>query len=193
MSQVFFELIRQLNSAVFVLIVILLAVGYLLLKIGEWKQKFFDHDNRVSKVENFSERVIAMETKIDLIYRFSNPNAPTKSQSPVSLTLIGNKIVQDINANEILKRYELKLIEMVEKERPNTAYDIQQVSFNVVKEKLIDLLDEKELIKVKEQAFSLGILIEDVTSVFGVLLRNIILEQRKIPIAEVDKHDPQKK
>jgi len=41
---------------------------------------------------------------------------------------------------------------------------------------------------IKQEAYSKGILVSDILSVFGVLLRNYILDSKKISISEVDKH-----
>ena len=62
---------------------------------------------------------------------------------------------------------------------------------NVAKEKLLPLLNESELNAIKDEAFARGLLVEDVMSIFGVLLRNSVLHQKNIPIADVDKHAEQ--
>lgn len=73
---------------------------------------------------------------------------------------------------------------------PKTAYDIQQVSMEFAKNRMVSMLSEEDLVKVKQEAFNRGILVEDVMSVLGVLLRNHVLQQKNIPIAAVDAHVP---
>ena len=41
---------------------------------------------------------------------------------------------------------------------------------------------------IKNEAFTKGLLAEDILGIFGVLLRDHILQQRGIPVADVDKH-----
>ncbi|MFI5391517.1 MAG: hypothetical protein ACHQYQ_09155 [Bacteriovoracales bacterium] len=188
MEQIILKLVEQLNSSVFVLISILFFAGYLAYKMGAWKQIFFHHTDRLEKIESMKDSVIEIKTKVDLIYQYSNPNSPVRSQSPVSLTDIGKEIQKKINALEIFQNYAVKLIGMVEGKNPQTAYDIQQTSFEVAKRELIKLLNEDELKMVKNEAFNRGILVEDIMGIFGVLLRNKILEDKKLSIADVDKN-----
>jgi hypothetical protein len=70
-------------------------------------------------------------------------------------------------------------------------YESQFELFKIVKENLLNTLDEKELIAVKDEAYNRGIIIDDVIAIFGVLLRNCILQKKGISIADVDKHKPQ--
>lgn len=188
MQAIILKLIEQLNSSVFVLLLILLISFRIVYKIGSWKEMFKNHKDRIDNVEKISDTVKELKTKIDLIYQYTNPNSPTKAASPVNLTPIGVDIVNKINASDIFKTHAIKLISLVEGKKPINAYDIQQLSFEVAKKEFINLLNEEQLKIVKEEAYNRGILVEDVLSVFGVLLRNKILENKNIPIADVDKH-----
>jgi hypothetical protein len=189
MQDILIKLIGQLNGSVFVLLAILVLAFYAVYKIGAWKQLFLAHSDRIKKVERISDTVISIQTKVDLIYQYSNPNATVRSSSPASLTKVGAEIAEKINAENIFKQHAIKLISLVEGKSPQNAYDIQQVSFDICKKEFLNLLSENELKTVKEEAFNKGILIEDVLAVFGVLLRNKILKDKKIPIADVDKHE----
>lgn len=188
MQDIFLKLIEQLNSSVFVLIAILVLAFLATFKLGGWKQIFLHHDGRIQKVERIADTVIGIQTKVDLIYSLVNPNAPTRAASPIGLTPVGEDIVRKINAEDIFKAHAVKLISMVDGKNPKNAYDIQQASFEVAKKEFINLLNEAQLKCVKEEAYKRGLLVEDVLGIFGVMLRNKILEDRKIPIADVDKH-----
>ena len=190
MESIALALIAQLNSSIVILFLILIIVCVLLFKLGYWTHKFNNHYKRVEKIEGLAEKVISISTKIDLIYQNVSPNSPLKSFSPISLTPVGKGITERIGADIILKKYEQKLVHEVERLKPNNAYDIQKISLDVAKTKMNKLLNEEELITIKTEAFNLGILEEDVMGIFGILLRNHILEQRNIPIADVDKHAP---
>ncbi len=78
MQEVFIKLIEQLNSGVFVLLGILVLAFYAVYKIGGWKQLFSTHNNRLEKVEKMSERIISIQTKVDQIYQYFNPNTTVK-------------------------------------------------------------------------------------------------------------------
>lgn len=47
-----------------------------------------------------------------------------------------------------------------------------------------------EFASAVERVFQQGLRIEDLLPIFGILLRNLILEERGIPIADIDKHEP---
>jgi len=188
MHDIFIKLIEQLNSCVFVLLAILILAFYIIYKIGSWKQTFSFHGKRIDKMENAFDKIISLETKVDLIYQYSNPNATVRASSPANLTKVGLEIAEKIKADDIFKKYATKLVNLVENKKPKNAYDIQQVAFDVCKKEFLNFLNENELKIIKDEAFSKGLLMEDITLVFGILLRNKILEDKNIPIAEVDKH-----
>lgn len=188
MQELLSQLLLQLNSSVFVLIAILLLAFIFTFKVGGWKATFLHHGERLNKAERIADSVIAIQTKVDLIYSIVNPNSPTRAASPISLTSVGIDIVNKISANDIFTQHAAKLISMVEAKHPKNAYDIQQVSFEIAKKELINLLNEEQHRQVKQEAFSRGILVEDVLGIFGVLLRNKVLAEKNIPIADVDKH-----
>ena len=192
MIELLTKLLEQLNSSVMVLIVILVITCVVLYKLGYWTHKFAAHDKRVEHVEGLAEKVVVLTTKVDLIYQIVNPHAPLKANSPISLTPTGSDIAKNLNADALVFKYSHALCTEIDKLSPKTAYDIQQVTLEFAKTRMINLLNEEELLKVKQEAFNRGMLLEDVMSVFGILLRNHILQKKGVPIAEVDKHIPSK-
>lgn len=187
MKEVCLALIGQLNSSVLVLLLILVAVGISLYKIGKWTAQIGQINEQVKEVGNNKDRLVKLEGKVDLIYLNTMRTPLIQSHSPMSLTQIGNDVASSIDATQILNKYYPDLKKMVEGETPKTAYDIQEVSMKVARESMEALLNETELVGIKDEAFKRGLLVEDIMSVFGILLRNRILEDKKIPIAEVDR------
>jgi hypothetical protein len=186
------KLAEQLNSSVFILLMILIIIAFGLYKAGQWSEIFKSHDDKIKKIEGLAEKVLLMGQKVDLIYdnTLGPGRRPLASLSPINLTKVGFEIVEKIKANDILIRCLPMLEKEVEKEKPNSAYDIQMVSLKIAKEKMITCLNETELTAVKQEAFDRGLLVEDIMSVFGVLLRNHVLSQKGISISEVDKYQP---
>lgn len=133
--------------------------------------------------------MVKLETTINLIYMNTNPRKMVEAHSPLSLSEEGAKAAELIKADKILERIHEKLEDFVEESKPKNAYDIQVASLKVTS-KLIDLLNEGELITIKDYAFQQGLRLEDLFPIFGVKLRNLILEKRGIPIADIDKHEP---
>ena len=190
MVSIFHRLIDQLNSSVFVLLGILSCTGWMLCKIGKWTAIFKHHDEKIVKIEGLAEKVVVMGTKADLIYQLVNPNRAIAAMSPLSLTDVGKQIVENIKAHTILEKCFPILTKEVQTENPGNAYDIQLAALKIAREKMLACLNEEELISVKHEAYNRGLLIEDIMSVFGVLLRDRILSEKRIPISEVDRHAP---
>lgn len=191
MNPIFLKIIEQLNSSVFVLLMILGVVAIGIYKAGQWSKVFKFHEDKITKIEGLAEKVLLMGQKVDLIYDNTlGPKRPLASLSPINLTKIGNEIVEKINATAILARCLPLLEKEVEKEKPTSAYDIQIVAIKIAKEKMSPYLNETELAAVKQEAYERGLLVEDIMSVFGVLLRNHILSQKGISISAVDNHTP---
>ena len=189
MTSIILKLIEKLNSSVFVLILILAVAMFIIYRIGKWTEKFKNQDDRISKAQDTSDKIIALSTKVDLIYQYVNPHPTVIARSPITLTDIGKEIETKIEANKILNKYITKLTKGIELSSPQNAYDIQVASMEAAKTKMIELLSEEELVLVKQEAYNRGILPEDVMSVFGVLLRNYILNTKGMPISDVDKHE----
>lgn len=191
MIEVFLQLIEQLNSSVFILIALLLLAVVGIYKMGRWSEIFINHDKKISKVENLADKVLVMGAKVDLIYEHTlGGKRVVAAMSPINLTEVGKEIVEKIKANSILERCLHQVEKEVEVEKQNNAYDIQMASMKVAKEKMLSCLNEEELAAVKNEAYNRGLLVEDIMSVFGVLLRNHILSQKGLPISDVDKHAP---
>ncbi len=190
MIEVFKLLIQQLNSSVFILVMILIIIGYAVYKLGAWTEKFLNQDKKISDLSNLSEKVIELKTKVDLIYQNTQPNPLIKARSPITLTEKGIEISNDISANEIFNKYENDLTRKVLEENPKNAYDIQTESMQVAKSMILKILNSAELEKIKDEAFKQGFIVENIMSLFGILLRDSILKSRNISIHEVNLHDP---
>jgi hypothetical protein len=186
MSAIFIALLNQLNSSVFILMLILLVMFFGVYKIGGWKEKFYHHDVKFNEFSMLSKDVTELKVKVDLIYQNTHPKRLVESHSPISLTAFGETLAQRIKADTIMNKHESELVKAVEINSPRSAYDIQVQSMHVAKQELINILNESDLNVIKDEAYNNGLLVEDIFSIFGVLLRNKILKLKGIPIAHVD-------
>lgn len=189
MQSVFLKLIEQLNSSVFILLLMLVAAGYVMHRLGRWQEKFCSHDSKMKGLDKLNNDFIELKTKVDLIYYNTNPNAMVRARSPLSFTPIGQQVVDKIDAKSIFEKYKDRLISAVEQTSPKNAYDIQQASLDISIKYLITLLDSSEVNTIKNEAYARGVLEQDILSLFGILLRDAILQQKGIPVNEVDIHD----
>ena len=86
-----------------------------------------------------------------------------------------------------MEKYVGQLCDMVEETGPKNAYDVQTASMSVAKTKMMALLNADEINAIKAAAYSKGLLVEDIMSIFGVLLRDVVLRKKNFPVADVDK------
>lgn len=190
MDAILEKLIDQLNTSVFVLLVVLVAIGYVLVKVGQWKEKFDHHKDRIGNLEALSDKIVVISTKIDLIYSYVNPNSMVRSHSPISLTAVGIETAKTLHAEDMLSRYYTRLRDQIELNRPQNAYDIQKFAMQVAKENMINMINANEINAIKDAAYNKGVLLEDIFLIFGVLLRDKILNEKGISVAEIDHHAP---
>lgn len=188
MTEIFLKLSEQLNSSVFVLMALLVATGYGLLKIGGWTERFFHLNQKIDGALSMEKTVIRLEQLTELIYNNTLKTPLVKSFSPIVLTHTGLEASGIIGFKILLNREFLKLSNLVEEKSPQNAYDIQVASMRVASEHFINVLNATELLKAKEYAYSKGLRFEDLSSVLGVLLRNEIFKSKGIAVSEVDEH-----
>jgi hypothetical protein len=187
MEAIFNKLIEQLNSSVFVLLVLLGVSYWAVVRVARLIEQFSHHKIKLDKIDVLSAGMIELKVKVDLIYQNTNPHKLVGAQSPISITPVGKEISTAINAGQILEKYVGKLSELVEETCPKNAYDVQTTSMSIVKEKMMPLLNADEINAIKEVAYSKGLLAEDIMSIFGVLLRDVVLKKKGFPVADVDK------
>ncbi len=188
---VFTQLIHQLNSSVFVLLILLAVAFVAVWKVSGLVERFKHHGDKLDELGHLAKDVTILTTKVDLIYQHTLPATmrPTAAHSPISLTDVGRSIAANIKAPELMAKYRSQLCAAVDASSPKNAYDIQMAAMKTSREKLITFLNDVEIAQVKQEAFSRGLLAEDVLSVVGVLLRDEILKERNLPVSDVDKHE----
>ena len=189
------NLITQLDSAPVVILGITLIVTIVFVSkisnfLGQWKtnQKFVD------KIPTIEAKLTSIDNTIVQIYQKTVSTAVVTTSSPAHLSEVGKNIVKSLEADKILLRNEERLINLVDEENPQNAYDVQQTCFSIVGEHIEKMLTANELEIAKEKSLESGILLSNTLSIFAVLLRDKILEKKGIPLKEVDnKNDSKKK
>ena len=190
MTEIFLKLSDQLNSSVFVLMALLVATGYALLKIGGWTERFSHLNQKIDGALSLEKTVIRLEQLTELIYNNTLKTPFIKSFSPIVLTHTALEASASMGFDLLLKREFSKLSGLVEEKSPKNAYDIQVESMRVASEQFPGVLNDIELLNAKEYVYSKGLRLEDLSSVLGVLLRNEILKSKGISVSEVDDHSP---
>lgn len=107
-----------------------------------------------------------------------------QSQSPISLTVRGNKLLEDSGLKKYIddNKNDLSLNCKVKKNL-NNAYDVQETSFNLLDSLVFDTNFD---LKIKEYAFQQGIDIAVLKRVGGIYLRNLLLEELGMKEKDLD-------
>jgi len=211
MENILLELIKQPHGFIGVIVALLLLAFFITWKAAQWSSKFQNCDHHRARTDeahslaslavekakdtaNMGERIARIETKLDLIYTntLSPSKNPVASMSPLSLTPIGIEIKDKLNAEAVLEKYISDIQKDIEDKGMDNAYDIQIAAMEIAKSKLLPMLNDQERAAVKQEAYSRGLLAEDIMSIYGVLLRDRILKSKGIPVSDVDAHQPKK-
>ena len=109
-----------------------------------------------------------------------------QSKSPLGLSPLGEELRQKFGADKIIEKYKQALCSVFEDElnRANNPYDIQAITFDAVNLKLYDLLNEEELLLLKNEAFRQSVATEYFKTIFRILFRDEILKDKGISIDE---------
>ncbi len=194
MTQVFLDLIHQLNAAVFTLIVVLCVLFWVVYKSGGWVKSYNDfeskNDKLDTKIDQIKDNIASVKATTDLLYQVHVTTV--KSHSPISLTTRGQEISSAINAEVKLDGHWDAVKSAVEKRNPVNPYDIQIVALDVARACFDTIFTHQEKEEVKTYAFSAGLNMLEIYPIFGVLIRDRIFKERDIKTEEVDKHDPSK-
>ncbi len=194
MRELLLHLMGQLNSSVIVLIVTLLLVVFAVYKLGRLVEKFTQHENRLLGVESIRDLVVELRTKVNMIYNNTNPNAVVINRSPLALTDFGKGLAKSIDAEALYAKYASDMLNALRKRCPegSNAYDIQVAAMDIAAKELPNKLDAEEVNRLKQCAYNKGMPFDDIWPIFGIYLRDAILQERSIPVLDVDKHDPYK-
>ena len=183
-----------------VLLILLVVCFFVVWKVakflGRWESKGEDLALLKSKWETdipaIRGSIQLLKITMDDIAQKVNPNAVVSSSSPVNLTDIGKEIASDIKADNFIERNAQKLVALIEKQNPKNAYDVQQACFLIIDE-LEGLLSSAELEIAKKKSVENGMLLRHTLSIFAILLRDKVLENKGWSIGDVDKYNPENK
>ncbi len=172
---------------IFLITIIIFAfkIGHFL---GGWKDKEEKLNYLYKEFPSLIATVKVIQKTVDSIYGKIFPNAPIAASSPIKLTETGIGIAQSLKAHDFIIKNETKLKRLVEKENPKNAYDVQQACFSIISRDIEDLLSDEELSIAKKTSVDKGILLHHTLSIFAVILRDKILDDKGWMIGDVDKH-----
>lgn len=186
-------------------------VGFLIWKVSHFHTKYEDLDKMEKRFDNkFNQMEDKFEKKFDRIEgKFADikddlsiikafielqkdkANPLAQRQSPIRLTQAGIEVEKDIKAKDLVDKYWNDIINKVNKKLNNNCnpYDIQVASFEVG-DTYQSFVSDKELDTIKLHAYNHGYDLGVYELLFGIIIRDKVLEERGINTDEIDNHDP---
>ena len=169
----------ELNFSIISLIGILLIhlIGFVVyVFVNGSKLKDIREDMKEHRGE-FKELMLSISTiteKVNNLEKFRD-NTLYTSKSPLSLTKEGEKLIRDSKIEEFIKNNKEELFKKIKNKKPQTNYDIQELSREIME----SLSKDKRLFKVKEYAFNKGVDFSQILRASGITLRDLYLKNKK--------------
>lgn len=204
MQQIFISLVEQLNSAVFLLFLILIATLCCIFIFAKWLGKheekesgFAKRMDRVEeKLDDVKDKLSDLGGRVKLIYdnTLSPDKRMTASSSPIALTENGQKAANKLKAKDIIDRIYNQVKSDIETKNEDVfeknAYDIQQIIFTYFSNNIETYLNAEELNSFKTEAYTQGTIVEDLYKILAVIFRDKLFKELRKPVSDIDKHDP---
>ncbi|MUV03182.1 hypothetical protein GN157_05615 [Flavobacterium rakeshii] len=178
------------GSFAFVFALLILAF-VLVWKLSHFTTKFSSVEKLEGNIDTIKQDIHSIKAFIQIFRESNNPLA--QRQSPVSLTETGKKVAEELNVNTMIVNHWEDFNRSVTKQLKDDCnpYDIQVASFKIG-DKYQEYLNEEEINKIKNHAFLAGYNLDVYNLLFGILIRNKILQDRGYKSTDVDKFDPNK-
>lgn len=194
MQTILLELIKQLNSSVFILVGILITAFWALYKIGgivtDFKNSKEKQKSTDDKIDSYNDKIY--ENFRTITDSLSDIKATTKllyeahlrtvkSKSPLSLTEKGEAIAKDIELNEKVNKYWDSIKEKRKNElKSNNPYDVQRWALDNAQQFFNDFFKKEEQDEIKIYAYKNGVNLLEIYPIIGVLIRDKIFDNNKL-------------
>lgn len=188
-----FEQALKSPAGSFAFVLALLSISFIAIwKVSHFSTKFKSVEKLEGNIDSIKEDMHYVKAFIQIVKQTENPFA--QRQSPVSMTESGKKVFEELEINKLVINHWDEINAEVSKilEKDCNPYDIQVASFKVG-DRYQKILTEKELSKVKEHAFSIGYPLDIYNLLFGITIRDKILDGKGFKSKDVDDFDPKSK
>ena len=156
-------------------------------RIGEYKNKV---DTAVSDITDLKKELKEVRDKAVACETSLKEREPlTRKRSPIALTDRGSKVLNESGGKKFIEDNYEELKNNVDEKKPETSYDIQEISRNVIEE----MKNDQRLNSLKEYLFKEGMELDDIVEVLGIYLRDKILNDKKLSVKDIDNYDPKRK
>ncbi|MDR1361202.1 MAG: hypothetical protein LBJ18_02735 [Rickettsiales bacterium] len=193
MTEILIAFAQNIGAGFAVVAFIIVGGIWAVIKLRDLSKAYKAHDSKICEIEPEIKNINSKLSEIDgsvktiLAIGITGGSQLAQAHSPVRLNDKGIEISKELEAEKIFNKYKNTLINEVENKKPLTAYDIQITSFAIAATILPKLLEQVELEKMKNVAFQKGQILEQMWVIFGIYLRDSVLELRNIPLSDCDK------
>ena len=195
MESVFIKLLEQLNSAVFILVAILLVAFWAIYKMGGLVKtfNFFEKKNEGfdKSIDEMKANIFSIKATTDLLYQ--SHLSTVQSHSPMSLTEIGKKISAELKMEDKVTNHWEGVKNEIDKKSPSNPYDIQTISMELARNCFEHIFTPSEQSEIKVYAYKSGANLLEILPIIGIIVRDRYLKEKGIPAVDIHAHDPTKK
>lgn len=148
--------------------------------------KMVRYAEKVDQLEkaNLNQRLSVLEGRFD---ERKDIGAFVTRQSPLTMNKKGEELLKDSGAKDFVDKIKADLIAKIRKKKPKSAYDVQELSVDIIK----NYADKDEFIPIKDYVFKEGMDMEPIFTVSGIYLRDIALPELGFEYEDIDKTSPQ--
>lgn len=153
----------------------------LFLMLGQYKNKVDTLIALTSEhkfdIKELIKDVAALQSGIDR----DRAHGLAQSKSPLSLTDKGKALLLDSHGKDFVDEYKNELISIIKSKAPYTAYDVQELSDDVIK----NMSSSHSFNKLKDFAFNNGMKLDDIIFVMSLYLRDLALKELGFDIKDI--------
>ena len=139
------------------------------------------HANVNADRKTFKEFMNEIKNDIKTILLRLPPSA-TSQNSPIRLTELGDKIVQDVKPEAWISMYADQLLPQTE---DKTLYQIQQLAFEFAEKEIYENAKGTIRMDIENCAFRHGISVQEVLKALGVVLRDKIFQAKGLSVEDI--------
>lgn len=186
MEAIFLKLIEQLNSAVSILILILVLSFWAVYKISNIVAMFGSiREERKETKEDMKEirkELSKISGTVDLL--FEKYLSTVKSHSPLSLSAKGEDISQALQLEEKITQHWQVIKNKIEHSGPSNPYDIQERSLDFARDCFDTVFLEQQRSEIKLYAYHQGLNLLEILPIIGILIRDKYLHEKETKLEE---------
>jgi hypothetical protein len=188
MTSVLLELLKHLNSAVFILVCILAAAFWAIYKLGGITKtfSFFEkkNDNFDKSIDEIKTNLSSIKATTDLLYQ--SHLSTIQSHSPLSLTAKGIEISNKLKMEDKVAIHWEEIKNEIDQKSPSNPYDIQIVSMELARNCFNHIFTESEKKEIKMYAYQVGVNLLEILPIIGIIVRDKYLLEKGISVSEID-------